>query len=153
MRFLTRDDDLSLGLELDAEPAGVDLTEPQEDGRTLGDQILDAAVEGMIAAVARHRAPDGGAWPELAAATVRPKGHGALGDRSGRTHLLDPDRWTSGSRTVAPRWLGWWLDCDDCLGNDRNRCPARRLVGWTDDARQFARERLAAAAFRADAAG
>jgi hypothetical protein len=70
MRFTVDVGELTVALELDAEPAEVDLT---RDG--LGDAGLDAAVEGMLASHAAQRAPDGAPWAPLKAATVRRKGH------------------------------------------------------------------------------
>ncbi|MBV8269328.1 MAG: hypothetical protein JO252_23645 [Planctomycetaceae bacterium] len=86
MRFLTDVGELAVVLELDAEPAVVDLT---RDG--LGDACLDAAVEGMLASHAAQRAPDGAPWAPLKAATVRRKGHAVIGRGSGL--LLNPQRW------------------------------------------------------------
>jgi hypothetical protein len=88
-------------LELDTEPAEVDLT---RDG--LGDACLDAAVEGRRA---RHRAqasPDGPAWAPLSPATVRRKGNAAIGVQSGT--LLDPHRWRTAQRDLTPRAAVWY---------------------------------------------
>ena len=70
MRFTGDVGELAVVLELDTEPAGVDLT---RDG--LGDAGLDAAVEGMLASHRARSSPDGQAWAPLSAATVRRKGH------------------------------------------------------------------------------
>jgi len=78
MRFTVDVGELAVILELDTEPAGVDLT---RDG--LGDACLDAAVEEMLASHAAQRAPDGAPWAPLKAATVRRKGHATIGVQSG----------------------------------------------------------------------
>jgi hypothetical protein len=96
MRFTVDVGELAVVLELDTEPAAVDLT---RDG--LGDARLDAAVEGMRASHGARRAPDGTSWAPLAAATVRREGHAVIGVGSGR--LLDPQRWRTAPRDIEPR--------------------------------------------------
>ena len=54
MRFTVDVGELAVVLELDTEPAGVDLT---RDG--LGDACLDAAVEGMLGSHRAQASPDG----------------------------------------------------------------------------------------------
>ena len=104
MRFVVDDADLSLWLELDDEPATLDLT---RDG--LGDRILDAAVEEMIRAHARQESPAGVRWAKLAAATVKQKGHATIGVRTGG--MLDPDRWRTAPRDLEARRVAVLLRC------------------------------------------
>ena len=82
MKFTVDGDELAVVLELDTEPAGVDLT---RDG--LGDACPDAAGEGMRASHRAQAAPDSTPWAPLSVATVRRKGHVAVllrGGASGR---------------------------------------------------------------------
>jgi hypothetical protein len=90
MEFTVDDADLSLSVELDVEPAALDLR------AGLGDRLLDLAVEEMIRAQARRESPGGTPWAPLKPSTVRQKGHAAIGVRSGG--MLDPDRWRAASR-------------------------------------------------------
>ncbi len=141
MRFRVDDADLSLWLELDHEPATLDLT---RDG--LGDRILDAAVEEMIRAHARQQSPSGALWAKLAASTVKQKGHATIGVRTGG--MLDPDRWRAAPRDLEARRVGWIYPYDDDrrgraygqaygfhAGNPKTGQPARPLIGWTERAK------------------
>jgi hypothetical protein len=148
MRFVTDDDQLRCGLLLDTEDPRVDLT-----AGGLGDDLLDALVQGILEAHVRRRAPEGDPWPALAARTVRRKGHSLIGVHSGRTHLLDPLRYLSGDRQITPREAWWSVSTVDRQiwkithgwqnGNERNHCPARRLIGWSPAACDFARRAIA----------
>ncbi|MBV8235234.1 MAG: hypothetical protein JO075_05995 [Acidimicrobiia bacterium] len=89
--------ELAVVLELDTEPAAVDLT---RDG--LGDACLDAAVEGMLASHRAQASPDGQAWAPLSAATVRRKGNAVIGVQSGT--LLDPHRWGAPRNNLSARF-------------------------------------------------
>jgi len=156
MRFLTDVGELAVVLELDTEPAAVDLT---RDG--LGDACLDAAVEGMLASHAAQRAPDGAPWAPLKASTVRRKGHATIGVQSGI--FLDPRRWRMTPRTITPRVAAWFYPTtrptgDGCdgharafhAGHPRTGSPARPILGWTAAAQATCR-RLVAEAARAAA--
>jgi hypothetical protein len=145
MRFAVDDEDLCLILELDAEPATVDLT---RDG--LGERLLAAAVEELIRCHARQESPDGHPWAALAVSTVRQKGSATIGVRSGR--MLDPDRWKSGPRDLEPRRAFYWYPYGEShsgrdygqavafhRGNPRTGQPARPLLGWTARAQEQAR--------------
>jgi hypothetical protein len=149
--------ELAVVLELDTEPDEVDLT---RDG--LGDACLDAAVEGMRARHGAQRAPDGTPWAPLKAATVRRKGHAAIGVQSGT--LLDPHRWRTAPRDIEPRVAIWYYPStgrkgDGCDGHARafhaghplTGSPARPILGWTPAAREACR-RLVSEAARAAAA-
>ena len=125
MRFTVDVGELAVVLELDTEPAEVDLT---RDG--LGDACLDAAVEGRRASHAAQRAP-------LKAATVRRKGHATIGVQSGI--VLDPHRWRRAPRTITPRVAAWFYPTtrptgDGCDGHARlpRRPPAHREPGAAD---------------------
>jgi hypothetical protein len=91
--------ELAVVLELDTEPAEVDLT---RDG--LGDACLDAAVEGMLASHRAQASTDGPAWAPLSPATVRRKGNAVIGVQSGT--LLDPQRWRTAQRDITRRGAG-----------------------------------------------
>jgi hypothetical protein len=157
MRFLTDVGELAVVLELDTEPAEVDLT---HDG--LGDCCLDVAVEGMLASHRAQRAPDGTPWAPLKAATVRRKGHAVIGVGSGL--LLNPQRWQAAPRDLMPRVAIWYYPStgrtgDGCDGHARafhaghpvTRSPSRPILGWTPAAQEACR-RLVAEAARAAAA-
>ena len=157
MRFTVDVAALAVVPGLDTEPDGVDLT---RDG--LGDACLDAAVEGMLASHGAQRAPDGTSWAPLKAATVRRKGHAAIGVQSGA--LLAPQRWRTAPRDLTPRVAVWydpstgWTG-DGCDGHARafhaghplTGGPARPILGWTVVAQETCR-RLVAEAVRAAAA-
>lgn len=162
MRFLTDDATLSVTALLDTEPESVDLTEPQEDGRTLGDQLLDLAVTGMLETHGREQAPDGTPWAPLRPSTVRQKPgltKGLIGIRTG--DMLDPDRFDPGRREIAPRSASWFYrhDGEETVSFAKARGfndgrpgvqEPRPLVGWTDGARLEAQSLIQAASFRAD---
>jgi hypothetical protein len=136
MKFTVDDADLSLSVELDVEPATLDLT------AGLGDRILDVAVEEMIRAHARGQSPGGAPWAPLRPSTVRQKGHAAIGVRTGG--MLDPDRWRAAPRDMEARRATWIYPYGDLrrgraygqaygfhAGNARTGQPARPLIGWT----------------------
>ena len=117
MRFTVDVGELAVVLELDTEPAGVDLT---RDG--LGDACLDAAVEGMLASHRAQASPDGTPWAPLSPATVRRKGNAVIGVQSGT--LLDPQRWRTAPRDIEPRVAIWYYpstgqEGDGCDGHAR----------------------------------
>ncbi|MBV8607191.1 MAG: hypothetical protein JO034_06990 [Singulisphaera sp.] len=156
MRFIVDVGELAVVLELDTEPAAVDLT---RDG--LGDACLDAAVEGMLASHQAQQAPDGVPWAPLKAATVRRKGHARIGVQSGI--FLDLRRWRMAPRMITPRAAIWYYPTtrptgDGCdgharafhAGHPRTGSPARPILGWTPAA-QAACRRLVAEAARAAA--
>ena len=123
MRFTVDVSELTVVLELDVEPAGVDLT---RDG--LGDACLDAAVEGMLASHRAQRAPDGAPWAPLKAARAR-KGNAVIGVRSGI--FLNPRRWRMAPRTITPRVAVWFYPTtrptgDGCDGQRAPSTPAIR---------------------------
>lgn len=135
MRFTVADEDLSLWLELDEEPDHLDLTQ-----NGLGEALLDAAVDGMLASHAQKQSPDGRPWAPNAPSTARQKGHAEVGVRSGA--LLDPETWHAGDRQLDARRVGWiHPHADDRTlrgkvqgfhhGNPRTGQPARPLIGWT----------------------
>jgi hypothetical protein len=150
VRFEVNEQDLSLTFALDQEPAGLDLTRAG-----LGSRILDAAVEGMLAAHARRQSPDGRPWPPLAASTARQKGHADPGVRTGA--MLDPLLWVAGRHTVGPRRATWQHPAAATGGREkgkilgfhrgdpRRRQPPRPLLGWTAQARAEAEELIRAA--------
>jgi hypothetical protein len=132
MRSLTDVGELAVVLELDMEPAAVDLT---RDG--LGDACLDAMVEGMHASHRAQRAPDGAPWAPLKAATVRQKGHVVIGRGSGL--LPNPQRWRTVPRDITSRFAlvrpehwanGRWVR-GPCAGVPR-REPSDGLAGASD---------------------
>ncbi|MBV8607304.1 MAG: hypothetical protein JO034_07570, partial [Singulisphaera sp.] len=144
--------ELAVILELDTEPAAVDLT---RDG--LGDAYLDAVVEGMLESHGAQRAPDGAPWAPLKAATVRRKGHATIGVRSGI--FLDPHRWRMAPRMITPRAAIWYYPTtrpagDGCDGHARafhaghplTGSPARPILGWTPAAQEVCRRLVAEAA-------
>jgi hypothetical protein len=154
MRFTVDVGELAVVLELDTEPAEVDLTRAG-----LGDACLDAAVEGMRASHGAQRAPDGTPWAPLKAATVRRKGHAVIGRGSGL--LLNPQRWRTAPRDLTPRVAIWYYPStgrkgDGCDGHARafhaghplTGSPARPILGWTPAAQEACR-RLVAEAVRA----
>ena len=100
MIFTVDDEDLSLWLVLDVEPAALDLV-----ATGLGDRILDLAVEEMIRCYQRQESPAGEPWAALAPSTVRQKGSSTIGVRSGR--ILDPGRWRTAPRELERRRVGW----------------------------------------------
>jgi hypothetical protein len=111
MKFRVDDADLSLSVELDAEPEAPDLTAGP------GDRILDIAGEEMIRAHARRESPAGAPWGPLRASTVRQEGHAAIGVRTGgwgsdnglatRPRKLGNERGRPPSTLVAlPAFLG-----------------------------------------------
>ena len=145
MRFTVDVGALAVVPGLDTEPDGVDLT---RDG--LGDACLDAAVEGMLGSHRAQSSPDGPAWAPLSPATVRRKGHAAIGVQSGA--LLGPQRWRTAPRDLTPRVAVWydpstgWTG-DGCDGHARafhaghplTGGPARPILGWTPAARETCR--------------
>jgi hypothetical protein len=152
VRFTVDVGELAVVLELDTEPAGVDLT---RDG--LGDACLDAAVEGMLGSHGAQRAPDGAPWAPLKAATVRRKGHATIGVQSGT--LLDPHRWRTAPRDITPRAAVWYYPSTDwkgdgCDGHARafhaghplTGSPARPILGWTPAAQETCRRLVSEAA-------
>ncbi len=151
MRFEVDVAELAVVLELDTEPPGVDLA---RDG--LGDGCLDAAVEGMLASHRAQASPDGQAWAPLSPATVRRKGHTAIGVQSGI--LLDPQRWQTAPRDIEPRVAIWYYpstgrEGDGCDGHARafhaghplTGSPARPILGWTPAAQETCRRLVAEA--------
>ena len=154
MRFAVDVGELAVVLELDTEPAELDLT---RDG--LGDACLDAAVEGMLTSHRARSSPDGQAWAPLSPATVRRKGHATIGVRSGI--FLDPHRWRMAPRTITPRVAAWFYPTTRPTGDGHARAfhaghpltgsPARPILGWTPAARETCR-RLVSEAVRAAAA-
>ena len=60
MRFEVDANELAVYLELDTEPANLDLT-----AHGLGDACLDAVVEGMLQSHRAQCAPDGTSWAAL----------------------------------------------------------------------------------------
>jgi len=151
MRFTVDVGELAVVLELDTEPAAVDLT---RDG--LGDACLDAAVEGMLASHRVQASPDGQAWAPLSPATVRRKGNAVIGVQSGT--LLDPQRWRTAPRDIEPRVAVWYYPStgwkgDGCDGHARafhaghplTGSPARPILGWTPAAQETCRRLLAEA--------
>jgi hypothetical protein len=145
MRFTVDVGELAVVLELDTEPAEVDLTR-----EGLGDRCLDAAVEGMLASHRARSSPDGQAWAPLSAATVRRKGHTVIGVRSGI--LLDPQRWWTAPRDIEPRVAIWYYPStgqkgDGCDGHARafhaghpvTGSPPRPILGWTVVAQETCR--------------
>lgn len=132
MRFLTDNDELSITLDLDDEP--VDLT-----ANGLGDLILKYAAAEMHASATAEQTPDGTAWPDLAASTIRAKKNSLIGIQSGAmlAGLLAGETeieartatWRYPENSARPRAHGFHN------GRPENRQPARRLVGWTAEAR------------------
>ena len=152
MKFTVEVGELVVVLELDTEPAEVDLT---RDG--LGDRCLDAAVEGMLASHCAQASPDGTPWAPLSAATIRRKGNAVIGVQSGI--LLDPQRWRTAPRDLMPRVAVWYYPStgqtgDGCDGHARafhaghplTRSPARPILGWTPVAQETCRKLVAEAA-------
>jgi hypothetical protein len=149
MQFSIILDDMSILLELDGEPAEVDLT---RDG--LGDRCLDAGVEAMLASHQLQCDPaTGEAWAPLLAATIRQKGSDRIGVRSGT--LLNPERWRNGSREIEPRYALWSYPSlpsnPGSIGHARgfhcgaiNR-PARPIIGWSEGAKDACRGLIQAA--------
>jgi hypothetical protein len=156
LRFLTDDAALEIRLELDTEPEDLDLT-----AAGLGEQLLNVALEGMLGAHEKAESPEGTPWPELAASTVRQKGHATIGYHTGRTHLLDPQRWQTAPRDITTRSASWTYPNDATRGqaqgwqqgNERNRMPARRIVGWTEHAQEECRRQVAEAIHELDPGG
>lgn len=134
MQFLADDDELSITLELDGEPA--DLI-----AEDLGEQLLEFAAQEMHAAAVNERSPSGEAWDALAAATVRRKGHGLIGMQTGAMvgDLLN------GQTVVGERSATWSYPRGETYArthgfhNGGNGRPARRIVGWTAEAKENAR--------------
>jgi hypothetical protein len=154
MRFFRDDEELRVGLVLDDEPDDVDLTEDR-----LGARILDALVVGMCDAHAASCAPDGTPWPSLARSTIRRKGHAVIGIARGRTHITDPNLYRTMPRTIAARAAWWYVPRSHPRwpqmhgwqnGNPGVIMPARRLLGWTQGAKDLARQLIRAAVFQAE---
>ena len=147
MRFEVDVTALAVVLELDTEPANLDLT-----AHGLGDACLDAAVEGMLQSHRARVRPEGTPWAPLKAATVCAKGHAVIGVRSGI--LLHPDRWRSGERTIEARYAAWFypetgvtgdgsaVHAASFHGGTKAGLPARPLFGWTEGAQQECRRLL-----------
>jgi hypothetical protein len=153
MQFNVDHQQLSIIVELDSEPEDLDLT---IDG--LGDAILDAGVDGMIASTWAKRSPDGRDWAKLQPLTVRRKGHSTIGIQSGS--MLSPSNFSGGPRQVEQRWAMWSYPQGADFGkahgfhNGRpGRQEARPIVGWTQEAKRTAEELVADAVFRLDAEG
>ena len=145
MNFAVDVGELAVSLEIDPGDADIDLT---RDG--LGDACLDAAVEGMLGSHRARSSPDGTPWAPLSAATVRRKGHAAIGVQSGI--FLDPHRWRMAPRTITPRVAVWFYPTtrptgDGCDGHARafhaghplTGSPARPILGWTVAAQEACR--------------
>jgi hypothetical protein len=136
------DDELVCGLELArGEAPGVDLTEGRP--RSLGDQVLDALLRGMVSAHSRLQDPEGRPWAPLAPATVRRKHHRIIGLDTGRSRLLAPSTWARLPRAVQERecWVEfprsdrrWGMVHGWQNGVSHNDMPPRRLMGWTPEA-------------------
>jgi hypothetical protein len=158
MKFYTDDQRLRVGVYLDSRDGQIDLTAGRP---SLGDQILDEVVFGMIDSHTRCQSPEGQPWPELAPSTVRRKHHQAIGIDTGKTHFLDPRTWTATNvvlRTVKERecYVEFsrsdkrWGQCHGWQnGVSENHVPARRVMGWTSEAIKAVSELLKDAQFRA----
>lgn len=130
-------DDSELSITASAEQGDPDLT-------TCGREILDAALDGMKVTFLRGTDPEGRPWERLARSTItqrRRKGFspsvigvntGSLLDGLNRgDYRIGPNEasWVySGSRDQIGKARGFHA------GNDRNRQPARRFIGWTRQA-------------------
>jgi hypothetical protein len=150
MQFWVEDDeDLTLGVELDAEPDAVDLTQD-----ALGSTILDVAVEACLVAVWSGRNPaTSEPWPPLAPATVaerRRLGWNAdIGYRTG--NMLAPWRFRDGPRVIAKRLATWTYDARGC-DYARYFHADRPLIGWSVEAIEQAQTLIAAFAAAVPAA-
>ena len=142
MRTETDDETMTISLDLDTAPEALDLT------NGLGDQIIDEAIEGMLAAVAAKRDPASGKpWPKLSWKTISQKGHADIGSRTGE--MLTDAHWRDGTRIIQPRSLSWtWVGPIYGryfhAGNDTGQ-PPRQLIGWTREALEFAEDVIAEA--------
>jgi hypothetical protein len=162
-RYLVDHDGLRVGVVLTSEHRDVDLTTRRSDGSTLGDALLDEVVAGMLTAHERAESPEGHPWQQLAASTVRQKGHSLIGIHTGKSGITDPVVYIRGDRVIKAR-EAWWLfphqrtpsgvDLHDIChgwqnGVPRNNMPPRRLIGWTRDAQREADRILREADFHA----
>jgi hypothetical protein len=135
MRFWVSHNTFTCGMELDREP--VDLTLGG-----LGEDILDYLEECMSEDAFDERAPDGTRWARLRPSTVNHKGSDRIGIQTGR--LFGGLR--AGIRRVNRGSLTWThpdagsgkLDGFH-NGNPRTGQPPRRLIGWSDKAKDYAR--------------
>ena len=139
MRFWVSNANFSCGMELDREP--VDLTLGG-----LGEDILDFLEECMHEDAWDERAPDGSRWERLRSSTVKHKGSNRIGVVSGSLFA----GLTNGIRRIDRSSLTWThpdagsgkLDGFH-NGNSRTGQPARRLIGWSDRAKDYARRAVA----------
>jgi hypothetical protein len=141
MRFGGSDDTLTLWVELDDEPAWLDLTQDR-----LGEAILDLAVEGCLLAVFSGRDPlTGDAWRPLAESTLNHRRHQGLnldiGHVTGR--MLSPWRYRDGPRRIETRRAEWSYQQRGC-DYARFFQEARRIIGWSDLACDQAEQLVAA---------
>ncbi len=155
MNFDVGDDRLSVTFRLDTEPAELDL----RDGG-LGEEILAAAVNGMIRSSWVERSPEGEAWADLRPRTAGRK-PGLTSQRIGilTGDMLDPSRFEDGGTVIEERSATWYYkhDGENSLsykkmhsfhnGNERNRQVPRRVIGWTDTAKETAARLIDAAIF------
>ena len=135
MRFWVSDETHGCGLDLDGEPADLTLG-------GLGEDILNELESCMRQDAWDERAPDGSPWAPLRPSTVKHKGSTTPGIVTGKMF----GGLENGRRRVGPRSLSWThpdagsgkLDGFH-NGNPRTGQPARRLIGWSDRAKDYAR--------------
>jgi hypothetical protein len=141
MRFGGSDEDLSLWVELDDEPAWLDLTQDR-----LGEAILDLAVEGCLLATFTGRDPaTGEPWEPLAESTLHHRRRLGLNRDIGHVtgNMLRPSRYRDGPRRIEPRRAEWTLDQTGC-DYARHFQEFRRIVGWSETACDQAAELVSA---------
>jgi hypothetical protein len=139
MRFRVSNNAFMCGLELERE--WVDLTLGG-----LGDDILDELEDCMSEDAWDERAPDGSRWERLRSSTVKHKGSNRIGVVSGS--LFAGLR--NGTRIVRrgslhrqhPDARSGKLDGFH-NGNPRTGQPPRRIIGWSDRAKDYARRAVA----------
>lgn len=139
MRFWVSDNAFRCGLDLDREPADLTLG-------GLGEDILDFLEQCMYDDAFDNRAPDGSRWAPLRPSTIKAKGSSTPGIVTGQMFggLLN------GDRRIDRQSLTWThpdagsgkLDAFH-NGNPRTGQPARRLIGWSDKAKAYARRAVA----------
>lgn len=139
MALYTSDaDELSCTVELDTEPAQLDLT------RGAGHQILDRLASELLAGARNQHAPNGMPWQQLHPKTVHRKRSTVIGFETGDLFA----RLKPGRVIIEPRHAIWTLDHDGHHSTSWGKAhgfhhggrgrPARPLVGWPDTVRAYA---------------
>jgi hypothetical protein len=140
MRFRTDDDELSLTIELDDEPAAVDLR-----AGGLGEKILRFAAGEIHHAAINEQSPTGQRWPQLKARTIADKGNSLIGINTGSmlAALDDGDievnprsaTWSYPKGSNFPKAHGFHNGRKAQRNNQADPQPPRPLFQWSDNAR------------------